>query len=160
MEIHRLPRAELGAEGGLDRVQYLYLRRARHFAVRLPFKRHLPEGVTFYAGSQFWCLSLEHCRYVLAESIKWTPFFRRALIPDEVFFHTILMNSTFSKDLINEDITYAQWESDAASPSLLGTKDIKALLRSDCYFARKFDIDHDRHILDELDGRLQADRAN
>jgi hypothetical protein len=140
----------------MNRVQYTYVRRARRLAIRLPLKRRLPDGVTFYAGSQFWCLSPKHCLYVLGVANKWSSLFQRSLIPDELFFQTILMNSKFFAELINEQGTHTRWEKNAASPSLLRIKDLPELMRSPSYFARKFDLDQDQQIMDVLD-QSQAD---
>jgi Core-2/I-Branching enzyme len=154
MELHRLPWAKLGDDGGMNRVQYTYLRRGPRFSLRLPFKRRLPGGITFHFGSQFWCLSQKHCHYVLADADKWRSLFRRSLIPDETFFQTILMNSVFSNEVVNEELTHSHWEKDAANPSLLSLDDLPQLNQSRFYFARKFDMDRDPHILDVLDLRL------
>jgi hypothetical protein len=152
MDINSLPRTEWIGRGGLDRVEYSYFRVAGRF-IRL-VKRRLPNGIRFYGGSQFWCLARDHCRYVLAEAENWLPVFRHSLIPDEMFFQTMLMNSNFSEELVNEAITYVHFVGSAPSPSLLGLGDFPMLIQSPAYFARKFDIDLDPSILDALDRQL------
>jgi hypothetical protein len=158
MDLHRLPWAEWSDRGGFDRVEYTYFRVGHRF-VRIT-KLRLPKEITFYGGSQFWCLSREHCLYVLAEADKWSSVFRYSLIPDEMYFHTILMNSKFAKELINEQITHVRWVGDAASPTLLGLEDLSELNRSPAYFARKFDIDGDPRIMGALDRQLGIDTGS
>jgi hypothetical protein len=157
VDIHRLPWTYWSDRGGFERVEYTYFRIGRRF-FRFS-KRRLPYDVTFYGGSQFWCISREHCRYVLAEADKWRPLFRHSLIPDEMYFHTVLMNSKFADEIINEQITYVRWVGDAASPSLLGLEDLPELIRSRAYFARKFDICQDPRIIEALDQQLANDNA-
>lgn len=149
MDLRRLPCVGLGERDGFDRLEYIYFFVARKF-FRLA-KRRLPKDLTFYGGSQFWCLAREHCLYALTEADKWRHLFRHSLIPDEMYFHTILMNSKFSELLINEQITHAHFVGNAAHPSLLGLEDLPSLIRSSAYFARKFDVDADPHIMDALD---------
>jgi hypothetical protein len=151
MELHRLPWTEWIDRGGLDRLEYTYL----HFAGRSfrVAKRRLPSNVTFYGGSQFWCMSREHALYVLAQASPWQHVFRNSLIPDEIFFHTVLMNSKLAKEILNESTTYSDWVGSSPSPLLLKLKDFTRLLASPAYFARKFDIDTDAYILDAFDRR-------
>ncbi|NGY93813.1 beta-1,6-N-acetylglucosaminyltransferase [Bacillus megaterium] len=37
-------------------------------------------------------------------------YFKYVLIPDEIFFQTILLNSKFKDEIINDNLTYINWE--------------------------------------------------
>jgi hypothetical protein len=158
MQIHRLPRAEwVDDHGGLDRVEYSYIRFAGRF-FRIT-KSHLPPNVTFYGGSQFWCLARDHCFYILAQAKKWRPLFRNSLLPDEIFFHTVLMNSKFSDKIVNELTTHSVYVGSSPSPLVIGTKDFTRLMESPAFFARKFDDEADMRILDALDQQFALNSA-
>lgn len=64
--------------------------------IRMPF----PHGLRVYGGSQWWCLTEECVRYVLGfvdDNPGYVRFFKRTWIPDEMFFHSIVMNSPLAR---------------------------------------------------------------
>ena len=68
-------------------------------------------GMTPFAGSQWWCLTHNAVSYILrfvSENPGFVRFFRHSHIPDEMFFQTILGNSTFHSR-ITRNLTYADW---------------------------------------------------
>jgi hypothetical protein len=71
----------------------------------------------------------------------------------ESFFHTVLLNTPdLSASLDNR--RYIVWARDAAHPKLLQLEDLDGMLASGQHFARKFDLEVDSTVLDELDRRL------
>lgn len=78
-------------------------------------------------------------------------FFKLSWAPDEIIFHTILYNSDYREHIINDDLTYMDWTKGGASPKVLGMDDKTTLQQSEALFARKFDVDVDKNILDYLD---------
>jgi hypothetical protein len=79
--------------------------------------------------------------------------YRRTLSPVESFFHTVLLNTPdLPASLDNR--RYIVWARDAAHPKLLRLEDLDGMLASAQHFARKFDLEVDSTVLDELDRRL------
>jgi hypothetical protein len=80
------------------------------------------------------------------------------LLPDEMFFQTIIMNVTSveSKLVIENNLTYLSWESpDAPSPMTLRSSNLEELKSQDSsLFARKFDLEEDETILDLIDAEI------
>ena len=63
------------------------------------FRRKNVLNLKFYFGSQWWCLSKDFVEYAteyLAKTPQYAEFFRKASCPDESFFQTLLMNSSYS----------------------------------------------------------------
>ncbi len=105
-----------------------------------------------YAGSQWWALSRDAVKYILdfvARRRDLVRFYKRSLIPDEMFFQTVLGNSRFRKR-IKRGLTYADWSQGLKrNPLPLTHEHIDRFADPDfalddvegqgpCFFARKF----------------------
>lgn len=156
--------------GGLDRIKYywfvdkigmynsdLFCRFQRENNMERAYFKDYPP----YGGSQWWCLSLDCVRYML-DFIERHPsvpeFFEMTLIPDESFFSTILLNSPYSENVVNDNLRYIVFEGGRPHPNLLGADDFPRLMESGKLWARKFDEAHDHTVLDRIEeciSRLQ-----
>jgi core-2/I-Branching enzyme len=123
----------------------------------LPTKRTFPAGFKPYGGWAYWCLSRPHVEYVYSFA-KLNPafirFFRFVKSADEVIFQTMLLNSPFKDEIVNDDLRYVDWSSDDCHPQVLRKDDIGKLAGSNRLFARKFDVVVDAEILDLIDERI------
>jgi Core-2/I-Branching enzyme len=155
MGVSPLPSASWSPRGGLDRIEYAHLRLYGHH-VRFPFRRAFPSGLRPYGGGAYWALSRECIEYVgdfVHRRQDVVRFFRHVDIPDEIFFHTILMNSPLRKTIVNDNLRYIDW-SRGRRPAILETRDFDALSASPKLFARKFDVHQDANVLDLIDREL------
>lgn len=112
-----------------------------------PFSKDFP----CYAGSQWHTLSYRCVQYIhgfVQQHPEFVKHYRRTVIPDESFFQTILLNNRDLK-IFNNNQRYITW--DGSGPALLKVKDFDYLINSDRQFARKFNTERDREILDLLD---------
>jgi hypothetical protein len=83
-------------------------------------------------------------------------YYRRAAIPSESFFATVLLNDD-SLRVARENRRFVWFESpDAPHPKTLTSADLDRVLASGCDFARKFDMDADPDALDALDERRRS----
>lgn len=160
MGVSPLPSTSWSPRGGLDRIEYAHLRLYGHH-VRVPFRRAFPTGLHPYGGGAYWALSRECIEYV-SGFVHGRPdvvrFFRHVDIPDEIFFHTILMNSPLRKTIVNDNLRYIDW-SRGRRPAILHSGDLEALRASPKLFARKFDVDQDENVLDLIDRELLGEDA-
>ena len=150
-----LPSESWSPRGGLGRIEHRHLRLyGRH--LRSPLKRRFPPGLRPYGGGAYWCLSRDCIEYV-ARFVERRPdvvaFFRHVDIPDELFFHTILLSSELRDTIVNDNLRYIDW-SRGKRPAILGVRDLDALRASPKLFARKFDMDQDETVLDLIDRHL------
>jgi len=124
----------------------------------LPFKRKFPKNFEPYGGSQWWCLSRECLEYInttVLQNPSLVDYFKYVLIPDEIFFQTLILNSSFKENVINDDLRYTDWENPNPNlPATLVKNDFEKLANSSKLFARKFDMNRDAEILELLDRKL------
>jgi hypothetical protein len=111
-----------------------------------------------YGGSFFCSLRAACVRYV-RDYAKANPdvvdFFRTVLAPEEVFLHSVLVNSglfSFTAD----SKRYVDWAGGRAThPKTLGTEDLPAMLASGAHWARKLDLDEGARLFDVIDQRVR-----
>lgn len=119
-------------------------------------KRDFPGHMKLYGGqkSTWWSISGECARHVTKEVLnnkKLSSFLKYCWGTDEFIVTTLIMNSHFKTQVINNNLRYIDWSEGKANPKLLTKLDSSELKNSDMLFARKFDIDIDREVLDEID---------
>jgi hypothetical protein len=130
---------------------------SRHFHLRIP--RRFPFGWRPFGGSQWWGLSRE-CILYLENTLRSKPqilrYFRHVFIPDESLIQTVIANEPrFSGRIVNNDLRYIDWERpNPRMPRTLDMEDFDRLCASPKLFARKFDIDRSRDLLDRIDAEL------
>lgn len=124
------------------------------FANKLFSPRRLSCGYQIYGGSAWWILSQECCMFVcdfLKKNRDFYRFFKFTEIPDEMLFHTIIMNSKFRDKVVNNNFRYIDWSAGGSNPKILTIDDFDKMSASNCLFARKFDASIDSLVLDKLD---------
>lgn len=124
----------------------------RIFNTLLPARR-FPAGFTPYGGAQWWCLHRDCLLYLhqfCQRNGGFQRYFHFVRVPDEIFFHTILLNSPLKATIENRLLTYVDWNG-PPYPRILEPQDIPTINSSGCFFARKFDLDHDPAVFDALD---------
>ena len=80
---------------------YRMVHKALH---RIISKREYLQGIIAYGGSSWWMLTQNAVEYVLnyvATNRKFVNFYRFTEAPDEMFFHSIILNSPFADRVIN-----------------------------------------------------------
>lgn len=131
------------------------LRRIWHQLARLcRFYRTFPAGLEPWGGSSYWMIPIDCARYIHGYAQAHPDvvrFFQSVRIPDEIFFHTLVMNSPYRQSVVGDDLRYIDWSEGADSPKTLTLEDLPRLLESEALFARKFDPSVDVEVLDRLD---------
>lgn len=122
-------------------------------SMRVPFG---PDFVC-WQGSDWFIFSRRAVDYLL-EFIDRRPdvvcHYMHTFIPSESFYQSILYNA---KDLRmhNDNLRFAIWNDESDSgPKTLTHSDLPAVVDSHAFFARKFDVDIDSEVLDELESRI------
>jgi hypothetical protein len=119
-------------------------------------KRTFPENFTPYGGSGYWSITRE-CAEFIYHFIKQHPhfvkFFKYVDIPDESFFHTIILNSQFRENTVNDDLRLIDF-SDGSGPRIWRKQDLPILSQSTALIARKFETTVDAEILNLVDAKL------
>ena len=107
-------------------------------------------------GRQWWALRRPTAEWLLSEyrrDRRLTNHFRRTLVPDESYFHTVLGNRTDLR--LGDDLHHQDWERDER-PHTFRAEDLAVITASGKFFVRKVDIDVDPALLDLLDALADA----
>lgn len=146
-----------------------------------PFKREFLPNVIPYIGGQWKILSRECCEFITKNPkvAKFRKYYKNTLIPDEGFFQTVLMNTKFTGNIINDDKRAIIWIPDFRTknqakkmsvvttaaliasgkiklrPKTFMATDLPYLVKSEALFARKFDETEDASVLDALETKLE-----
>jgi Core-2/I-Branching enzyme len=138
--------------------------------------RSFIEGMIPYRGSTSWCLNRQTINYIVEyldspKSKKYVKYFKSVWGSDEIFFQTLVLNSTYAKQcryyerdikeskifLKNENkayLHYIDWNRDREDPAILDMRDYESLKNSELLFARKFFEHKSDELLDIIDKNL------
>ncbi|MDD3876100.1 MAG: beta-1,6-N-acetylglucosaminyltransferase [Bacteroidales bacterium] len=112
---------------------------------------------TIYGGSQWWSICRKHAEYIINyhdNNKKIIDFFRYTMLPDETYIQTILLNSEYKKDVINNNLRHINFEGNTFHPQIITTNHLQELKCSDAFFARKFDEKTDTNIIELIEREL------
>ncbi|QZA78754.1 beta-1,6-N-acetylglucosaminyltransferase [Deefgea tanakiae] len=131
------------------------LQKIQRWANACGIQRQLPSPLqAIHAGSQWWILSERACKTMLSWleiNPNVTAFFKRTLVPDEMFFQTVLMHTGLANKLNPKSMRHLEWNKGAWSPKTFQADEIKTLNNRPELFARKFSADvATEHALDLL----------
>jgi hypothetical protein len=110
---------------------------------KLKIKRKIPYAIfpQLYGGPTWWSLTRNSLQYVLnftnthelaLKSMRFT------FCSEEIYFQTILCNSEYAKDIVNDNLRYIDWNSGRGGPAFLDITDYDKIKKSNKIFARKF----------------------
>jgi hypothetical protein len=117
-------------------------------------KRKIPHQLEPYGKAMFWMLNPESAMYVV-NYVEKNPeierFFKYTWGSDEFVFQTILVNSPYKNELVNNDYRYIDWSAGGAHPKVLTIADLEYLKNTDNLFTRKVNLESSAELLDALD---------
>lgn len=123
---------------------------------RLHVDRLKKLGFSFYGGANWCSITNGFANYIVKNGKKYKKAFRFSQISDEAIFQTIVMDSPFQAQLYlgghlddyKACLRYIDWN--RGNPYVFRKEDYDELIKSPCMFARKFDEDIDKEIIDIL----------
>ena len=152
-------------EGGLNRLAY--------FHIDIPGRSYLSNRITSlihrfqdligykrkvyfeqYGGSNWFNLDAGALNYIVDfvnQNPKYLNSFKYSRCADEIFVQSVLMNSPFKDEVINDDLRYVDWSSGPEYPRILRESDLEKMhVEKNKFFARKFDANVDDFIIKKL----------
>ncbi|KAB7788137.1 beta-1,6-N-acetylglucosaminyltransferase [Bifidobacterium cebidarum] len=107
-------------------------------------RKQLGEYRNTFKG-QIWCSIPRHVAQYVLDYINSHKNFMRSLkhtiIPEEFFFQTIIANSPYKSDIIDNDLRYVDWTyRNGSGPAILDETDYEKILSRNAFFARKIDL--------------------
>jgi hypothetical protein len=134
------------------------------FIYKILKKRNAPGYIQPYGGEHWWALPIDTIYYIvefLEKHKDYYAFHKDSLLPEEMFFHSIVMHLfDYKKCIIKPTLTYVNWErKNVILPVTFDVHDFDELKTqpTDKLFARKFDIETDEDILDLIDKKILKD---
>ncbi len=112
--------------------------------------RKLPKNLKAFGGSKWFTISSLHANIItdyLLDFNSVTNFFKNTRCSNEFLFQTLMQNSDYTTDMVNDNLRFTV----ASSNKSLTVDDAEMLLQSGKLFARKFEGNIDSKILDYLD---------
>ncbi len=122
-------------------------------------ERRMPANMIIVGRSQWFTVSKKHIEYIVSsfkENMKLVRFFKLTWAPDEFIFQTILFNSIYKEDIVNDNLRFIDWSEGKKNPKTFTTKDFNLIIKSNQFFARKFDNNIDSKILDLIDQKRNS----
>ena len=166
LEFFKIP-APFWKNGGMDRLEYynfydlfnaksspgnkciLFVRKIQN---KFNLKRNMNISKQLYGGSTYWTLNKDVLKYVIDFTNQNPLFFKRfrfTFCPEEIYFQTIIMNSEYANNIINDNLRFIDWKTGREGyPAFLDESDYELLLKSNKLFARK--IDSNRNKLKQM----------
>jgi hypothetical protein len=120
---------------------------------RVSGKPEIPKMLKFIGKSAYWTITPNCATYILAyiERLELDSFLKYTLGSDEFIFQSIIMNSPYHEEVINNNYRYSDQLEDGSAIKTLTAKDFNKIIFADSIFAGKFDIEVDAEILDMID---------
>lgn len=156
LEYFEMPAACWSGNGGLDRINYFqfydvfdakksrqnnFLSKILRLQKKINLKRSYSDKFRekLYGGSTYWSLNRHALNYVVNYSNKdLFKRFRFTFCAEEIYFQTILLNSSFANTVVNNNLRYIDWSSGRGGyPAFLDDSDFDRIILSEKYFARK-----------------------
>ena len=124
-------------------------------------KREILKGYPHYGGSLWWILTNDCIEYVISRYADVSRKLKYTLCADEVIFQTLICNSKFKKNIVNNNYRYIDWSChinglNNGNPNILTKDDYDKMINSGKFFARKFDYNVDKEIFDMLDKYIDS----
>lgn len=123
----------------------------RHYSINRRIPNHFSQ---LYGGSNWMSISEKCAIYIISHMKDHKSFFNRLRFTfgsDEVFFHTVVMNSEFKQSVVNDNLRYIDWNNPEYGPKILGYEDWVILQESKALIARKFHSIKSKILMDLLD---------
>lgn len=105
-------------------------------------KRTFPKSMKPFYGSQWWSLSNDTITSIhefLQKNKDYIDFHKHSLLPDEMFFQSIVMCLNNDQTTVNDNKRYILWEKGSSHPVTLKTENFPDIASSNAFFARKFE---------------------
>lgn len=122
------------------------------FGIKIfPNKKKLAREVVFYRGRTWFIAPWKILDYILnylEQNPDYLEFWEDSLAPDLMFFQTLIMNSPYSSDVLDElmYVKFGETFKTKNHPLLITLDMIKEIENENYYCARKFDLSKDKEV--------------
>lgn len=119
------------------------------------------QNINFQKGANWFSITDNFVKYVLSKEEWIQNIFKYTSCCDEIFLQTLIINSKFQENLYDKKFDdnhitsvkrYIDWN--RGGPYVFRKEDFNDLINSEALFARKFDLNVDREIVDMIFEKL------
>lgn len=124
---------------------------------RLLPSRVSPVALEYFGSSMFWALTPACLRYIMGfirTNTRFRRFIRLTWGSDEFLFQTLVLNSSFQKNVVNSNLLYIDREPGAAHPNVITNRHLPDIAGSHKLFTRKVNMAAEPLVLDRIDELL------
>ena len=119
-------------------------------------KRRFPLSLKLYGSSisSWWTITKPCAEYLVnfaSKEVALMKFMDYTWGADEFFYATVLMNSPYKDQIVNDNLRLITWKSGYSNPVILTNQQFDIISQSEKLFARKFDTLIDNGIIDTID---------
>lgn len=131
---------------------------------RLHVNRDKKNNFSFYGGSNWCSVTYEFAKYLINDYKKSKHSYMFTQISDESIYQTVLMKSAFKKDVYRGDFSnnclsnVREIDWNRGNPYVFHTEDFEMLKNSPCMFARKFDENVDKKIIEQIYDKISMEQ--
>lgn len=119
--------------------------------VQLPFINRLKKLPLQYAYGSEWCsLTIEGIREIVSKFQKYRYVFEYTTCADELYKQMILYSNPAFLIASEGALRYVDFSEKKPSPKILRMEDFDKMMGSGCLFARKFDENVDKRVIDKI----------
>jgi hypothetical protein len=140
----------------LKQKEFAYKWNEFKFTRSLPYPKPLPK-IQFWGGSHWFSITPAAVNYLIEFDQKDTylkKFYEQVLLPDESYFQTVLLNSPLSENVVSNNLRKIIFPEKAANPIFLENEHFELLKTSNALFARKFDKELSKEVLNRIESEL------
>lgn len=138
----------------LERITYKIDKISKEIQKRCKIDR-TKSGMEYYKGTNWFSITHKLAEYIVNADIQ--PFLY-SYCADEVFLHTLVMNSPFKEQVRDYCARYIDWN--RGGPYIFKDEDFDLLMKSNELFARKFDWETDKKIVEKIYDALKERRLS
>lgn len=146
LEYEKLPRKSWYLDG-LNRIKYYYLFRSpKSYLSKICIKIQEAFGIekkisylpyNIYGGSQWININRITAEYIIKNWRSYYNFFKFCLIPDEMIFQTIILNSILCETVINQNFRYLKYQKNGSNAAYITVDDVPEIIKRKPLFCRK-----------------------
>lgn len=133
----------------LELTYMIFNKIANKFINKDNYDRSKKFNYEFKKGDNWFSITHECAEYILSNKNLIRNMFKYSVCPDEHFIHTLIYNSKF-KDKISYTTCLREIDWNRGFPYVYKSEDYNMLMKSENLFARKFDSNVDKKIIDKI----------
>lgn len=161
IEEHRLNRYHLNdvlnlRTSILGKIASRLLSRSQQAARSMGIRLRPALGIKVWKGANWFSIHHDVAQYTLGYLDAHPAYdrrFRYTSCCDEVYFHTLLMQSPFAPAICHDDLRYIRWQGNA-SPEWLDESDFTPMMQSANLFCRKIHPEISRELVARIDRKI------